>query len=92
MDVPHTPTSPHLLLLQEEKPQWRKDQVEGVRVPVKRDRRGFDAANVPLAAAPVKRGVAVQQLFPESRFGGAHAVVVTGDRREIASHDNRIVC
>ena len=55
-----------------------------------RKRNGLYAAEISLTTSAVQRGVAIQQLFPESRLGNANPVVLPDYRREIANKEQLV--
>src|SRR5215203_3490235 len=64
------------LPLEEQHPQRRQGEGEGVRPAMHGERRRLHAAVVPLAAAAIFGCVAVEQLLPVAAAGDADAVVL----------------
>src|SRR4051812_29630661 len=56
------------------------------RLPVPRVRHRIDAAHVSVAAPPVDRGIAVEDLPPVAALRHADAVLVARDRRAVERH------
>src|SRR5690242_9654714 len=56
-----------------------------------RDWRGGFAAEIPLAAAAVQRGIAVKHFLPATAAREPYAIVVTRHRREVADYCQRLL-
>src|SRR5688500_10195159 len=69
--------------LEEHGAERRQRQSQRVAPPVERDGHRLDPAEVPLTAAAVLGGVAVEDLPPEAGLRRAHAIVLPDDRREV---------
>src|ERR1700675_4052418 len=56
-----------------------------------RKRYGGQAAEISLSAAAIQRSVAVQDFFPRTLHGNAHAIVLSNDGCEITHEKNLVV-
>src|SRR5215469_297475 len=60
-------------------------------MPVKWNRRGLDRTHIPLPAATIQGGVAVQNLPPGAAKGNANTVIVARHRCEVAYNRDDLI-